>query len=238
VYVTNNNKGSNMKNVFAIIVMASAITACGPAFKGDTGPQGPAAPTPTVPTPTVDALQQDIDLIVNDENNYRNVLGQTNITAGLSCQVAEVVSGSYLSSANGTPVISTSGKPTYTYLYKGLFNQPNSVSGASNLLPPKIQDFYINKNYRIICSGFIVVLNTDYYQFESKSDDGSLVIINGVIVVNNDGNHGMNPVAVTGYRFLRRGIHSFQVQYAQTGGNFGFILTAGGAPIDPRFYQH
>jgi hypothetical protein len=232
-----------MKNVLAIAIMGLTLTACGPGFKGDTGPsgpQGPAAPIPTpAPTPTVDATQEDINLLVNDENNYRLGLGQTALTSGLSCQVAQVVSGAYLSSANGVPVISTSGMPTYTYLYKGLFNQPDSASGASNLLPLNIRNLYLGKNYRIICSGQIVVLNTDYYQFESKSDDGSLIIVDGTSVVTNDGNHGMNAVAVTGSKFLRRGIHSIQVQYAQTGGgNFGLILTVGGASIDPRFYQH
>ena len=235
-----------MKNMFAIAAVALTLTACGPGFQGDigptgpTGPTGPAAPIPTpAPTPTVDVVQQDINYLVDDENSYRLGQGQAILSAGLSCQVAEIVSGAYLSGSNGAPVISTSGKPTYNYLYKGSFNQPDSVSGVSNLLPSSIRNLYVGKNYRIICSGQIVVRDTDYYQFETKSDDGSLLLLDGASVVTNDGNHGFNVTALTGSKFLRRGIHTIQVQYAQSGGgNFGFVLTSGNASIDPRFYYH
>ena len=231
-----------MKKILLVLTVCSLLTACGSykGSKGDRGDIGPSAPIPTpTPTTTIDVVQEDIDALIKDENDYRLSLGQTELSVGLSCQVAEVVSGQYLSSTYGSPVISTSGKPTYTYLYKGSFTQPDTASGATSLLPLNIRNMYIGKNYRIICSGQIVVRDTDYYSFESKSDDGSLIILDGGVVVANDGNHGMNAVALTGSKFLRRGVHTIQIQYAQTGGgNFGLILTSNNVSIDSKLYYH
>ena len=61
--------------------------------------------------------------------------------------------------------------------------------------------------------------------------------IDGTQVVNNDNNHGMT--LVSGTKFLRRGVKSFSIQYAQTGsGNYGLELKAGGAAIDGIYYAH
>lgn len=231
-----------MKMLLALIACIS-IVGCGDGgFHTYDNPTPPNVPGPS-PTPIpVDETQDDINYLVDDENNYRLGLGQTVISEGLSCSVTEVVSGSWLSTSSpgypGSGLISTTGKPTYNYLYKGDFNQTNSLSSAPIiLLPTQLRSLYAGKNFKISCSGYIVVLETDYYSFSLNSDDGSLLSVDGAQVISNDNNHGMT--LVTRSKFLRRGIRAFSLQYAQTGGgNFGLILNADGASIDPRFYYH
>lgn len=227
-----------LRTTLTIIVAATMFTACG--IKGDPGDIGPMGPSPSpTPTPNVDVIQQDIDSLVNDENIYRLGLGQSSITNGLSCSVVEIVSGQWLSgsSPGAGAVINTTGKTVYPYLYKGWFNQQTALSGTNNLLPTQLQPLYINKNYKISCSGFIVVTETNYYDFSLESDDGSILTVDGTQVINNDGNHGMTTITNT--KFLRRGVRSFSIQYAQTGGGaFGLVLKAGGQTINPRVYFH
>jgi hypothetical protein len=160
------------------------------------------------------------------------------ISEGLSCTVQQVSAGARISSSSNPglgAVITTTGT-LYSYLYKGPFNQPNAT-GQNNLIPSAIRPLFVGINYVIKCNGFLVVRETDYYQFEMTSDDGSILTVDNGVVINNDGNHGMTTL--TGTKLLRRGIRQFRLEYAQTGGgNFGMILKAGGANIDPKHYYH
>lgn len=230
--------------MFGLMVAALGLTACAPqkGDRGDAGAPGADAPVPA-PAP-VDELQDQIDALVQDENDYRLGLGQTMLSEGLSCSVQKVNSGQCLSSSstaqgcNSGNVINTSGNTTYTYLYKGWFNQLNSGgSDVNTLLPASLRSLFVGQNFVIRCSGQVVVLETGWYDFSVESDDGSILTVDGAQVVNNDNNHGMT--IRTGSKFLRRGVKSFSLVYAQTGGgNFGLVLQANGSLIDPRFYQH
>lgn len=237
-----------MKSVFSIafvLVIGLMLSACGPqgprGLDGAPGAPGAPAPTPT-PTPVVDEVQEEIDALLKEENDYRLYLGQTALTAGLSCSVQAVASGQWLSSGSpgynaGQGVVTGTGT-TYTYLYKGWFNQADTSGANPNgLLPEALRPMFVNKNLVIRCSGQIVVLETGYYDFDLSSDDGSILTVDGTQVINNDGNHGMTQKL--GTKFLRRGVRSFSLSYAQTGsGNFGLILKAGGSNIDPKHYAH
>ncbi len=237
-----------MKNVLLVTLAMFVLSACGPGFKGDTGeqgpagPQGPTAPIPTpAPTPVVDEVQVDIDALLKDENDYRLGLGQTELSSGLSCSVVQVASGAWLSTSSpgypGSGIIVTTGS-TYSYLYKGSFSQPDSI-GADPilLLPSGLRPMFAGKNFKISCSGYIVVRETGYYDFSLNSDDGSILTVDGTQVVNNDNNHGMT--LKNGTKFLRRGVRSFSIQYAQSGGgNYGLILQANGSTIDGKYYSH
>lgn len=222
--------------IFATLILAACAGPKGD--KGDQGPQGEPAPTPVV-----DTVQAAIDAEVALENEYRLGLGQTILSSGLSCSVVKVNSGQWLSSSSpgynaGQGVVVTSGNTTYTYLYKGDFNQENSSGGAPNiLLPVTLQPLFINTNYKISCTGQIVVLESGWYNFSVSSDDGSILTVDGTQVVNNDGNHGITTKS--GSKYLRRGVKSFSVQYAQTGGgNFAMILKANNALIAPIYLFH
>lgn len=225
-------------NVLLIIVaMSLSMLACSSGHNGDqgpTGPQGVPAPTPTpVDSNTADVL----DVLNNGAhgNAYRLGLGQTELSQGLSCQVIHVASGQWLSSSSpgyqssqGTLVtIGTN----YTYLYDGNFDQPNAANGTNDLIPAALQSLFVNDNYRIICTGYIVVQEPGWYEFEDMSDDGSIISTDAGTLYN-DGNHAINTVPVTQSMYLDRDVHSFTVQYAQSGGgNFGLILTVNKSAI-------
>lgn len=236
-----------MKNYLslALVLMAFNLAACGRCEQGAQGPAGPAgpagAPAPS-PGPTVTAEEQDVLNLVADENDYRESLGQTQLSNGLSCSVQQVASGQWLSSSSpgynaGQGVVSGTGS-TYTFLYKGAFNQPDTAgSNVMNVLPTALQPMFQNKNFTIRCSGYLVVTESGYYGFDLTSDDGSILTVDGSQVINNDGNHGM--VQKVGSKLLRRGVRSFQLLYAQTGsGNLGLVLLSGGAAIPGARYYH
>lgn len=233
-------------NKFLLVTMLIAsvgLTACGRGFKGDKGDPGINSPTP--PPTVVDDVQADIDAIIAQKNEDRAVLAQAPLTSGLSCTVVKVASGQCLtyhaSYTNGCTTnvnaIVTTGT-TYTYLYNGSFNQPNSISSDPILLlPSALRPLFQGQNFKVVCTGQIVVTDSNYYDFSLNSDDGSLLYINGGLIVNNDNNHGMT--LKTGSGLLYRGVQPFVLHYAQTGGgNYGLILQAGGTLIDPRYYFH
>lgn len=235
--------------MMAMLVATMGLTACGQGPRGfdghdgAPGPTGPAAPVP--PPPMVDSEQEDIDAMIEQKNADRAILAQAPLTNGLSCTVVKVSGGQCLTynaaytngCINNTNAITTTGT-TYTYLYKGSFNQANS--GAADpilLLPPALRSTFAGSNFKIVCTGQIVVRESNYYDFSTNSDDGSLLYVNNSLVVNNDNNHGMT--LKSGSALLYRGVQPFQVQYAQTGGgNYGLVVQAGGATIDPKYYFH
>lgn len=94
--------------------------------------------------------------------------------------------------------------------------------------------------YLLRCQGSLIVTKTDYYQFNLNSDDGSVLYLDGSKLVDNDNNHG--PTLVSGTKMLRRGVHTFRLDYAQTGGGSQALeLTAGSSSgvlstIDPSFF--
>jgi hypothetical protein len=243
-----------MKKYVIAVVAALALSACGQ-FKGNdgdvgaTGPQGPTGPAATpAPTPSpADANAADIaDVLENGAhgNKYRLGLGQTELSSGLSCQVQHVSAGQCLSNAsNGSPACV--GQPTltmtgsnYTYLYSGSFSQPNAANGVNNLIPTPLQQMFVGTNYRIVCTGQIVVQQPGWYSFEDVSDDGSIVYLDGATLYN-DGNHAVNAVPVTQSVYFDRDVHSIQIWYAQSGGgNFGLVLTSGGQPIPSNVMFH
>lgn len=216
------------------------LTACpGPrGYQGDQGLTGPATPAPVV-TPT----QLLINAVVDDENEYRLGIGQSPLSEGLTCTVQQTATGQWLS--NTSPgynavqgVIAGGTNPSYTYLYTGNFNQPDSAGSIANtLLPVILQPFYINQNYKISCTGFIVVLEAGYYNFTTASDDGTILTVDGTVVVNNDGNHTITTKA--GLKYLHSGVKAFNLLYAQAGGgNFAMVLTSNGSTIDHSFFYH
>lgn len=229
--------------LIAMVFASVGLTACGE-FKGAKGDPGVNAPTPT-PPPVVDDVQADIDELVAQKNADRALLAQAPLTSGLACTVAKVASGQCLTyhasytngcTTNANAIVTTG--TTYTYLYKGSFNQSNSAnSDPILLLPEALRPVFQGQNFKIVCTGQIVVTESNYYDFSLNSDDGSLLYVNNGLVINNDNNHGMT--LKQGTSLLYRGVQPFSLQYAQTGGgNFGLILQAGGAPIDARHYFH
>lgn len=71
----------------------------------------------------------------------------------------------------------------------------------------------------MVWRGFLDIPTTGAYQFWTESDDGSLLSIDGEMVVNNDGDHGMEEKS--GIVNLQRGWHAVRIVYYNAGGGYG-----------------
>ena len=64
--------------------------------------------------------------------------------------------------------------------------------------------------------GYLSITQTGFYQFATKSDDGSLVYINGNLVVDNDDLHATRYIS--GIVRLDEGFHHVRIKYFDGGG--------------------
>jgi alpha-L-fucosidase len=69
----------------------------------------------------------------------------------------------------------------------------------------------------MIWKGFINIPSTGGYEFWTTSDDGSILSIDGEVVVNNDGDHGSTEKS--GIAHLQKGWHSIRIIYFNSGGD-------------------
>ncbi len=115
-------------------------------------------------------------------------------------------------------------QPGLQYLYyEGNWDKlPNfrrlspAKSGVSHIftLPPEVRDEY----FGVVLEGYIQVDETAVYAFYTDSDDGSQLFIDGHLVVDNDGLHGLHEQE--GTIALAKGLHNIRVEYFEkTGGN-------------------
>lgn len=230
-----------------VIILALALGACARGDKGDSGSNGGAGPAgPTAPVTPESTVQQ----LVDANNLVRESLGQTYLTPGLSCTVQAISSGGFLSTSSPTYVAATCTAnplsaacaivltgPSYPYLLTVGFNQANSGPGPNSVLDPAIQALFETNNYRISCSGQIVITDNGYHAYSMSSDDGSILTIDGAQVINNDANHGI--VTLNGTKNLTVGVHTFSILYAQSGGgNFALILDQDGSLLPAANLYH
>jgi hypothetical protein len=220
-----------MKNFLLLLLI---LGACAP-ISGPRGATGPAAPTVT-PAPVSD-VDADIKNLLSDENTYRVSLGQSALSAGLSCSLSTITGGDRIQASIAGHNTLTGITQVYSFTFMGEFNQADSnVSAGLNVLPEALRPIYTNM-FLLRCQGQIVIRETDYVPFELTSDDGSVLYIDGVKVIDNDNAHG--AVKVTGVKQLRRGVHTFRLDFAQSGGgNQALILTSGNEKIANKFFAH
>lgn len=87
---------------------------------------------------------------------------------------------------------------------------------------PSVQEIDINsvehrkEKYAIRFVGYIEIKTIGEYDFYTRSDDGSRLIIDKTAVVDNDGTHGIKEIA--GRIKLNPGFHKVIVEYFQAGG--------------------
>ncbi len=70
--------------------------------------------------------------------------------------------------------------------------------------------------FSVVWKGWIAISQSGTYRFATNSDDGSKLRINGQIVVDNGGMHGM--AKVSGDIALEQGFHEIEIRYVQYGG--------------------
>ena len=210
---------NNRKNILTVAFIF--LAACsGP--QGDTGAQGPIGPAAAT------QLESNTQLVVDEVNSLRLAQNQDVINQGLSCTLYTDANPSQITGA--TLVIVGS------FPYHGNFNQVNgNVSDGLSVLPTALISLY-KTNLVVKCTGYLINVDNNWHEFDLTSDDGSILTIDGVQVVNNDGLHAAQTK--TGAKFLNRGAHSIEVDFLQGQGMEALILNEDNAVLPATTLYH
>jgi len=95
----------------------------------------------------------------------------------------------------------------------------NHGIAASFFLPPTME----GEDYGLEFTGYVRVPATGVYRFITESDDGSRLYIGGSMIVDNDGQHGMQEAS--GVIALSEGYHPIQVVFFQRSGGQGLRVS-------------
>lgn len=78
-------------------------------------------------------------------------------------------------------------------------------------------------SFGALISGYLYAASEGTFSFTLNSDDGSMLYINDVLVVDNGDDNGHPPRTVSGLAFLSQGIHPFRVEFFEDFGGFSGI---------------
>eukprot|EP01052_Picozoa_sp_SAG31_P019049 SAG31_NODE_1374_length_8594_cov_57.759623_4_plen_896_part_00 len=81
----------------------------------------------------------------------------------------------------------------------------------------EIDGFQMTDNYAMRWRGQISILTEGAYQFKTSSDDGSMLYVDGIRVVDNDGDHGIRDVTSRDVS-LTPGMHDIVITFYEHGG--------------------
>jgi alpha-L-arabinofuranosidase len=96
---------------------------------------------------------------------------------------------------------------------------PNSTGTVAGVvLPPGVRE----SRFAVLYDGYIKISEKGMYTFYTTSDDGTVLFIDGKMVVNNDGRHA--PLEKSGHAGLSAGYHTLKLLFFQGGG--GMELSA------------
>ena len=138
-------------------------------------------------------------------------------------KVAEVTAKAY----TWMPAVKISGalQPGIAYKYFETKGKQN-LAALPSLTPAVIgvtQDISVavkkrESEFSLLFDGYVKIEKDGIYHFTTRSDDGSILYIDDVEVVNNDGDHG--SVEAAGKAALKKGYHKISVAYYDgSGGN-------------------
>ncbi|HTP13438.1 MAG TPA: alpha-L-arabinofuranosidase C-terminal domain-containing protein [Bacteroidota bacterium] len=85
-------------------------------------------------------------------------------------------------------------------------------------------------NFGVLYDAYINISNQGLYTLYTTSDDGSVLLIDGKVVVNNDGRHG--PIERFGFVELEAGYHTFRLMFFQAGGGMELRASIKGPHMD------
>ena len=115
----------------------------------------------------------------------------------------------------------------YSY-YEGPEMSVDKINQSKPIKMGVVNNFNLNNKNRksifgFVYTGYIDINTTGMYDFYTTSDDGSLLYIDDQVVVDNNGDHGMeekNDKAV-----LEKGFHKIKVIYYDSGGDNGLRVS-------------
>ncbi len=105
--------------------------------------------------------------------------------------------------------------------YEGTWEKLPDFSALQPVKSMAVETFGMAKGVRadhfaLLFKGFIKIPADGLYTFSTKSDDGSQLLINGQMIVDNDGLHG--AVEKPGAAGLKQGTHAIEVRYFEAWG--------------------
>jgi len=169
-----------------------------------------------------------VQAIVSNENQYRESVGQELLIPGLSCYL-------YTVPTTTTQIVGATLTGVGGFEFLGKFNQPNdSVNSGLNILPTGLRSTY-QSWFIVRCYGSLVIDTNNWHSFDLTSDDGSNLYIDGLLI-NNDGLHGAQTKFAS--KYLKYGIHSFELDFFQAAGNQALILNEDGQVMDSSGFYH
>lgn len=100
--------------------------------------------------------------------------------------------------------------------YEGLYSSVSQIEKSplkeSGIIPePSIKGAKQEDHFAFIFTGFISVPEDGVYEFMTKSDDGSVLYIGDLKIVDNDGSHA--AIIATGRIALKKGLHPYRLLY-------------------------
>jgi len=127
---------------------------------------------------------------------------------------------------NGVMGVTQKANPITNLSYKIYHGEWSKLPDFSELKPKKtgtlanglfdITRSEIKNNFGFVFQGKINCINDGKYTFTLSSDDGSILLINDKVVVDNDGIHGIETAK--GSIKLNKGKHNIEVRYFERGG--------------------
>ena len=108
------------------------------------------------------------------------------------------------------------GLETLYYNNRGFYDEPifKELEERIELKKAKIEKLSPNRqNYSIEWEGYLFIEEAAVYEFTTASDDGSVIFVDDMLVVDNGGFHSLKEVS--GEIFLLPGFHSIWVRYCQ-----------------------
>lgn len=89
--------------------------------------------------------------------------------------------------------------------------ESDPAEGTGVILEPSIEVTHREDHFAYTFFGYIDIPITGVWSFETRSDDGSALYIDGVRVVNNEGSH--SELSAFGTIPLEKGLHPFKILY-------------------------
>jgi hypothetical protein len=174
---------------------------------GDSSPSDPLQPSYTVNLPTTGSTLEIRVRFYNTANNEYYYIDNVSVQGTLPYCSGEVDFEFYDSVPSGSTVDNI---PTSGALGAGTFSSFD-VDALQNQEDPGDTD-----SFSIRYTGYIAIPTAGSYTFYTSSDDGSKLFIDGIQVVDNDGNHGTQERS--GTITLTAGLHTIRVLFFENSG--------------------
>ncbi len=176
----------------------------------------------------------------DDANRLSKAAGQISVdfprdpavTAATAAKLNEPVSFEGVKALPALKSDASNLKPGLTWnYYEGRWRRLPDWSKQTPLkngtcLTPELPADHKPQYFGVVYDGYILVPAEGAYTFYTTSDDGSSIMIDGLLITDNDGAHGATEEP--GYVMLAAGLHKIRLQYYNGATDFAFTIAVEG----------